>query len=182
MKVKVINASSKRTRDKIKKSFAILMKEKKSLSKITVTDLVNKAEITRSAFYTHYENIYDVARELHEEMLDVLVSNTDNLKNIANADKYFDEIFAYLKENEEMYTLILSSDYPLFFTNQLQKIIKNILNSFNSLNYKYMELNIVFFIDGAINLVIRHFRGEINYSLDEINNYVKKTFKKLFID
>ena len=42
MKVKVVNSSSRKTREKIKKAFAQLMKEKQDLNKITVTSLVLK--------------------------------------------------------------------------------------------------------------------------------------------
>ena len=60
MKVQGLNSSSKKTRNLIKKTFAELINEKKELNKITVTELVKRAEITRSTFYTHYDDIYEV--------------------------------------------------------------------------------------------------------------------------
>ena len=72
MKVKNLNASSKKTKNLIKETFAILMNEKKELNNITVTELVNKANITRSTFYTHYDNIYDVAKDFQNETLELL--------------------------------------------------------------------------------------------------------------
>ena len=61
MKVKVINASSKKTRNELRKAFAELIQEKKVIKKITIQELVNKAGITRATFYTHYDNIYEIA-------------------------------------------------------------------------------------------------------------------------
>lgn len=183
VKVKVVNSSSRKTRDKIKKSFALLMSEKKDLNKITVTALVSKADITRSAFYTHYDNIYDVAREIHDEMLEVLVSNIDNLQTLENIDKYFDQLFLYLKGNEEIYSMILSSNSPLLFTDNLCNIIsKNLIESLDSYNKDYLELRLTLFINGCIYLLIRYFRNEINYSLDDINTNIKDTFKTLFLN
>lgn len=52
----------KKTRNLIKKKFAELMNEKKELNKITVTELVKRAGITRSTFYTHYDDIYTTNR------------------------------------------------------------------------------------------------------------------------
>ena len=63
MKIQGLNSSSKKTRKLIKKAFAELIHEKKELSKITVTELVKRADITRSTFYTHYDDIYDVAND-----------------------------------------------------------------------------------------------------------------------
>ena len=183
MKVKIKNASSRKTREKIKRAFAELMKEKKELNKITVTDLVKIVDITRGSFYTHYDNIYEVALDIQKETLDILYSNIDQLKNIDNIDCYFDEICNYLKDNESIYTMILSSNEPLIFANNLNKIIDKILyDTLRNQNINNLELNISLFVDGWINLVIKHFRKEINYSLDNINNYIKETFIILFLN
>ena len=182
MKVKVINSSSRHTREKIKKAFAQLLEENNNLN-ITVTELAKKAEITRSAFYTHYDNIYDVARDIQDETLEVLKVNNDILKSLDNIDSYFDNIFKYLKDNEDIYSMILSSNEPIRFTTNLNKIIsKNLYDILNHHNIKNLELNISLFIDGSINLMIKHYKKEINYSLDEINTYMKETFRILFLN
>ncbi len=183
MKVKVINASSRKTREKIKKAFAELVKEKEGLNKVSVTDLVNKADITRSAFYTHYDNIYEVAKEIQNETLDVLIKNIDQFKEVGDIDAYFDEIFHYLEDNEDIYSMILSSQDPLLFTFGLNKIIVNTLSkALKDRHHHDFELNLYFFIDGSMSLVIKHYRKEINYSLDEIKAYMKETFKTLFLN
>ena len=183
MKVKVVNSSSRRTREKIKNAFAVLMKEKNDLNKITVTALVAKAEITRSAFYTHYDNIYDVAGEIHDDVLDFLISSIDKLKNLENIDEYFDEIFSYINKNHDFYSMILSSNTPLFFTESLSKTISKYINeSLGIKNNKDLNLKLSLFTDGSISLVIKYFRGEVDFSLDEINDTVKKTFKILFLN
>ena len=72
MKVQCLNSSSIKTRNLIKKSFAELINEKKQLSKITISELVKKANITRSTFYTHYDNIYQVAEEYQMQTIELL--------------------------------------------------------------------------------------------------------------
>ena len=78
MKVQVINASSRKTKSRIKEAFAELINEKKELSKITVTELVKKADITRSTFYTYYDDIYDLADDYQLETIELLISD-DNI-------------------------------------------------------------------------------------------------------
>lgn len=57
MKVKNLNASSVKTRNLIRDTFAELLYEKKNINKITVTELVQRADINRSTFYSHYDDV-----------------------------------------------------------------------------------------------------------------------------
>lgn len=182
MKVKGINSSSRKTKEKIRHAFAELLSEKKSLNKLTVTDLVMKADITRSAFYTHYDNIYEIAKEFQEESLAIFVENMKKVQSIADINLYFDEIKSYLEDNEEIYTMILSSKDPLLFIESFSEIIsKNLYNLLKQKNITNLEFHIPFFVDGCMHLIIKHYRKEVPYSLDEIINYMKLMFKRLFL-
>lgn len=181
MKVKDLNSSSLKTKKLIKENFAILMHEKRSLQNITVTELVKKAGITRSSFYTHYDNIYAVAKDIQDEAMDLLIKDTKELYTTKDIYHYFDDIISHLKENESIYSMILASDEPLLFMDHLSKLINKKLNiSLNTINDEKVYLNIIFFTDGCMNILIKHFRGEITISLDEINNYIKGLFSKIF--
>lgn len=182
MKVKGINSSSKKTRSLIKKTFAQLIQEKREIKNITVTELVKKAEITRGTFYSHYDNIYQVASDFQEEIFEACFHDKDSLKEIDNIDEYFDEVINYLKEHENIYKMLLTSDDSLIFMNRLnRKICRELFVALKDNKDKNLELNISFFTDGTINLLIKYFRNSINMSLDEINTYIKKMFKYMFI-
>ena len=94
MKVQGLNSSSRKTRNLIKKTFAELMNEKKELNKITVTELVKRADITRSTFYTHYDDIYEVVNDYQLETIELLVSDDKVLNSVQDIYDYFDEIFS----------------------------------------------------------------------------------------
>ena len=57
-----------RTQREIQQALADLLL-KKTFSKITVTDIVNKALINRNTFYLHYRNLNDVLNEVVAEVL-----------------------------------------------------------------------------------------------------------------
>lgn len=182
MKVKNLNSSSRKTRKLIKEKFAELVAEKKELANITVTELVKRADITRSSFYTHYDSIYDVAQDFQNETLELLTSESKNIKTMNDIYNYFDQIFNYIKENETIYSLILSSNDPLLFSNRLNKMInKNLHEALINSSHEDLILKVTFFTDGCIDLVIKYFRKEIINSLDEINTFIKEAFKKLFL-
>ena len=183
MKVKRINKSSKHTNQIIKETFAELMSEKKELTKIKVTELVERAGITRSSFYTHYDSINDVASEIQEETLEVLMKDTENITDLQDADKYLDEITNYLKEHDAFYSLLLSSDEPLYFTNNLNKIVsKKLYDALSKNNIKNLELNVHFFTNGCMDILIKYYRKEISSSLDDISAFYKFQFKKIFFE
>lgn len=179
MKVKNLNSSSRKTKKAIKEAFAELMHEKQELANITVKELVSRAGITRSSFYTHYENIYEVAGDIQNETMEVLQRSVEDLVSLNDFNNSLDEITNYLKENEYIYSMILSSSNAVIYADRIVKLLRKKLDI--TLDKKNThELDLVFYTYGCANLYIKHFRGEIDYSLDEINNYIKNLAKKIF--
>ena len=80
MKAKNLNASSVKTRNLIRDTFAELLYEKKNINKITVTELVQRADINRSTFYSHYDDVRHVAEDIKAETLKAFFEN----KTISN--------------------------------------------------------------------------------------------------
>lgn len=183
MKVQGLNSSSRKTRELIKKTFAELMNEKRELNKITVTELVKRADITRSTFYTHYDDIYEVVNDYQLETIELLVSDDKVLESIQDIYNYFDDIFDCLKKNEEIYKMLLVSNGSLIFLEQLKKLagekiyyaMRNIIK-----NNKYLELDVSFYMSGIISELIKYFRGQSDYSLEELSENSKKWFEKVF--
>ena len=179
MKVKGINNSSKKTKEMIRREFAILLADKQELRRISVTELTNNLGITRGAFYSHYDSIDDVAKEFQNEALELL---GDDINSISDIEFFLDKINTFLKENEYIYGVILRTDDPMIFMERLNKManVKLMeLLKFNS-NNKNIKFDISVFVDGIVNLYIKYFRNEIECSLDDINNYSKDLFKIIF--
>ena len=167
MKLKGINSSSKRTIELIKETFAELMEEKKEIKNITVTELVKRANLTRGAFYSHYDNIYEVASDFEEEILNQVFNNEMTISSQKELDDYLDKIFNYLENNYDIYSKLLNADETIYFMKRLNKKI-------------YSSLNVIFFTDGTIDLIIKSFRGEIKENLKEISAYVKNMANYIF--
>ena len=98
---------------------------------------------------------------------------------------YLDDIISYLKENEEIYRLLLSSKEPLIFLERLKHSILNKLYTFLSTKTKLaksdsLKFDITFYTDGIVNQVLKFFNGSSEYTLDEISAYSKRIFNILF--
>ena len=182
MKVKCLNSSSVKTRNLIKKTFAELINEKKQLNKVTVTELVKRAQLTRSTFYTHYDNIYEVAQDYQLQTIELLCSENLMLYSKQDIENYFDNIIQCLKDNEETYKLLLAADESLFDLENLKKIAsKKIYSALQNIYIdKYLDLNVSFLMNGILMELLKYFRNESNYSLDDLSLNMKKWFEKLF--
>ena len=182
MKVQCLNSSSIKTRNLIKKTFAELMNEKKQLDKITVTELVKKAELTRSTFYTHYDNIYEVAHDYELQTIELLCNEDLKLHSKQDILDYFDNIIQCLKDNEETYQLLLSANESLLFLEKLKKIAgSKIYDALKDYDPDHdLELSLSFFLNGILMEVLKYFRKESSYSLDELLVNMKKWFEKIF--
>lgn len=175
MKARNLNNSSRKTRANIKKVFAQLLAEKRELSKITVTELVQRANISRGAFYSHYDDIYGVAEDYENELFECFFDNA-TLLSLGNADEFVDALFRYLRENDENYKLLCRSNDLLFTAKKMCSIVSAKLleicnNNPNCVNKKYLELDIDIFIEGFIFEYIRYCRGANNVTLDDLYNF-----------
>ena len=173
MKVQCLNSSALKTRNIIKKTFAQLLNEKKQLDKVTVTELVKRAELTRSTFYTHYDNIYQVAEEYQMQTIELLCNEEVKLHSKKDILDYFDNIFSCLKENEEIYVLFLEK-LKNIASKKIEDALKDIYND------KFLELDISFLMNGSMLEILKYFRNESKYTLDEILFNIKKYFTKIF--
>lgn len=187
MKVKNLNHSSEKTKKLIKSTFAELINEYQELNKVTVSELVKRADINRGTFYNHYDSIYDVAKEFEAEIIKVLFEDSKNLNSINDFFEYLDDIVKYLKKNEDTYKLLLSSREPLLFLDKLRKLITDKLYEALNNNHKFakspsLKFDIDFFTSGVIYQVLYYFKGTSEYSLEEISQYSKQLFRKCFMD
>jgi AcrR family transcriptional regulator len=72
--------SAIRSRKLIRQAYVELIKEK-DINKITVTDIVTKADINRGTFYAHYTGIHAISEQIGNEIISALFEFLDEFKN-----------------------------------------------------------------------------------------------------
>lgn len=180
MKVECLNSSSIKTRNKIKQAFVELINEKKQLNKITIKELAKKADITRSTFYTHYDNLYQVVEEYKLQTIELLCNEDLILTSKQDILNYFDNIFECLKKNNDTYKQLLTADDSLLFLFKLKDIASiKIYNALKNNNIEYLDLTISFLMNGILMEIIKYYRNESNYNLEDLLINIKKWFNKL---
>ena len=94
------------TRMVIEDCFLALLQEK-PVSKVTVTELCQMAQINRATFYKHYLDIPDLLEKTEEKLLDQIRTFYQNTQDIEQA---FLDLMIYLKSNVQRY-MVLGSAY-----------------------------------------------------------------------
>lgn len=175
MTVKKEYRSAVRSRRLINQAFLELLQEK-PFEKITVTDIVNRADINRSTFYAHYPDV--------RGMVEVLLEHAVNKSVSLIAELDFDELFTdptpFLTklldigmENMELYQMLGKSDYAMRQVEEMkiifmQKAItaKSIPEHIRLSNV--FQIQITFFIGGILNTFQQWLQGNLTCSTEEI--------------
>ena len=172
MKAKNLNASSLKTKKLIKDTFAELLYEKRNIHKIPVTELVKRANINRSTFYAHYDDIFQVAEDIKAETMRAFFEQK-NLTGIHDIEPFFDDIYLYIKKNDDFFRLIFNSDEVTGFVRKLGKICKdkiyNVVKGDPALRDDLLlELEISTLSDGLAMQFIRYYHGDFVVTLEDI--------------
>ena len=77
-KVSKDNRSTRRTRSAIREALTEMLAVK-PVGKITVQELIDKANICRTTFYAHYEDIYDLLSEVENDILSEIREGLEGL-------------------------------------------------------------------------------------------------------
>lgn len=175
--------ATSRNRRRIQEAFAELLAERGSLSNVTVTDLAERAEITRGTFYNYYDNLYEVGAELQGELEKQIFSEYDNLATLEAIENYIDDVFLFFEKQEEIYRELIVSDASQSFLNELEnqmsKRVAEVMR-INGIDNNEAKLELLITINGVIAVVRKHYRGEIDLSLDEIRDHLKAKIGFMF--
>ena len=94
---------------KLIKNALVELLQNKNLKDITVQEVAQKADISRTTFYNYYYDVYDIYEQLEKEVLAELGILTLNFHDNPSKD-YGDEFFNYITQNPEVFKMIFSPD------------------------------------------------------------------------
>lgn len=185
MKVKNLNRSSAKTKRIIKSVFAEMLSEYKEISRISVSELCERADISRSTFYSHYDDTYSIAQDYENELIDRFFNNT-TLLEIESSEKFVEIFFRYIRENDENYKLLCRSNDFIFTAKKLTTIATNkfleLCNTDGRIkNKEYLNLDIAVFINGLLCEYVKYCRGLSDIQLDDLHAYTQR-WLRLFIE
>lgn len=144
----------RRTKKALRNSLMMLLKEK-PMSKITIRELTELADMNRGTFYLHYTDIFDLYCNIKDDFLNELLiavqPPTDTLY------RYYLNLFRFLEENTEI-LFLLNQDAS--FIEQIIDVLKkqhleNWIQRFSNSNRMYYEYFYHFATEGSIGIIKR---------------------------
>lgn len=168
--------SAIRSRKLINAALADLLQEK-PLDKITVTDIVNRAELNRGTFYAHYTDVQDVVNRLIEQTLsEILTAISVSPKNISDMPLVIlKQVQSILETDLSFYKKVMLSNASSFMQEQLISIVLDYFlqheAEFDVTDHEQFVLTINFCAGGLTRLYREWFMGNSNLTLDELTTY-----------
>lgn len=169
----------------IRTAFVDLIAEKKVISNISVAELAERADIAKSTFYNHYDDIYCVAEEILNELFESLNKIIDEMEKDKTSDYriYIKRIFEFIKENESIYRKVIDSPDAIFFIYRVKHIITSrvfsgIKSSNLSPNKAERYVQISFLSNACVDIMVDYFKGDIDMTFDHLEKTIMKILEK----
>ena len=131
-KTKNMNRSTRRTRAAIQKAMLAAMDEK-PISSITVQEIINTANVCRTTFYAHYEDINDLVKSIGDEIIDQVGANIQSISissdNLNELPVFTSILNAYYEHADTIRLLISENGDPTFNERMQERIYQAMMKS-----------------------------------------------------
>ena len=138
------------------------------INRLTIKEICNKADISRSTFYLHYYDASDVIEQLYNDItinISKLLDKYDFAQVLLNPENFIVAIVDFIKQNSSLYSMLLLNDYHSDFRRRLKNMLqKKVLedNYYRYRNKEMYEITICYIMSGLVETICDH--------LDDINN------------
>lgn len=164
----------KKTEVAIKNALIELYNEKHDINKVTVKELAERANISRSTFYLHYNDLISIFESVGDQFVESLKKMIVELSKseLNDFSPYIKKIFKLIDKSSELIKIGLSLEYPFYYIenlkNQLEDIIKNnpvLFHSSQGAEQTIIETRIV--VSGVIDFMISIIRSKDKIDYDK---------------
>lgn len=167
--------SSIRSKNAIKKAVAKLIHEK-AVEKITVSDIIREADISRGTFYAHYSDVGSVLEQIEGEELKVLMEYVDTfgLENIlTDVTSLFEQICNYMSRDIEYYRMLAQSNVLNNFLWRLvevyyDKLLDLVMTQKRATNREKANIYLIYVTSGAKSTILAWLDGTLKGTPKEI--------------
>ena len=177
--------SSIRSRRMIREAFLELLEEKE-FGKITVTDIVKRADLNRSTFYAHYPDVQGVVEEIQDEIINKNMEMVRQIKYrniLKDPMPYLTSICTTLEDNMRLCSKMgHTAEVHLHLDKYRRVIVQDIVNHpeipEELRKAPYFEIRIHFFIGGIMNTYQQWAEGALDCTLTEISCEIASLIQK----
>ena len=173
------NRSARRSRRMIRQAFQELLEERE-FSKITVIDIVQRADLNRSTFYAQYPDIYGIVDEIQEEIIgrNMELFHKIEFRSILKDPKpYLQCIAATMEENLELIRRLGLSENVHRKSEKLQQMLEYDIMYHSDIPREIRQsslfpIRVHFFMGGILNAYQHWAEGKLSCTLDQVSSQI----------
>ena len=118
--------SNKLTRKCVETALLLLMQEK-DYADITITDIIQKSGVSRSAYYRNYRTKEDVLKTIFDQAVDVMTKDIERPLREQNREACFAVLFRDVAKKESLFRIILKAKLEKQLVETInQRLLQNI--------------------------------------------------------
>ncbi len=167
----------------------ISLAQEKDLQRITIREIVERADLNRGTFYLHFQDKYDMMSSFEDELVDKIEKVVvDNLPEQRFHELFLEtrydtlvQILQCYEENQEHLQLILKSSHNSSFQAKLREKLKNVLSKMvlpklNGLNYDIpIDLFTIIFTSVSLSIAEYSYQSETPINKEELAAFLVNT-------
>lgn len=172
--------SASRSRRMIRDAFIELAYEKKN-GKITVTDIVNRADINRSTFYAHYADVQGIAEEMEDAIFLQMRPLLDGQEYdiMENPVALFETVGGLLEENKHLYEVLFKAGFSDHFEKRMSEVLMEYFRTTDKIPEwmrltVFFDVMVTFIIGGIVSVMRRWIQEDLHQELKEVLKELEK--------
>jgi len=169
---------TRKTRKAIKSAIMNLI-VKKEISKITIKEISDLADINRKTFYTHYQDIYAVIDEIESDLIEKIfkvLDDNDIAKIVYNPYQLYRQLTELITDDIDFYALLVNATIFDSMLNKTKKIlgarIVSIFMDKTTVNAVMLNYIIDFVVAGLIASYREWFNSDRQIPLEELSKQI----------
>ena len=152
--------------------------EEKHISQITVKELCDSADVNRSTFYAHYTDVYDLLRQMENELFDKLsafLSEQDYDDRIPVTVKKLEQILKYVSQEDKSLRVMLGENSDIAIQRDIMQYLGVAeLQANIKASDEIREYISLYCIYGCISIIRKWLQDEMPESPEEIATLMYK--------
>ena len=181
-RMKQENRAVTRTKEKLKISFLKVLSEKKDVERIFVQDITDLAEVSKSTFYYHFDDIYHLIEELDEDIFGNMNDLLDSIYRLKGRvlQNYVETCVRRIDQYEEYIRALINTETMTLFIKRLKhSLIKRLTEDYlMELPPLRRSFRAHFFINAVVDTITDYYRGVFDADLMGIINEIRDIIYK----
>ena len=160
----------------LKESLLSLMKEK-SISKITIKEICDLSEMSRSTFYLHYQDQFELLKDIEDDVLTNSFENLNNLEGTINTLESIENFLSYVKQNKETFGVLLCQSETEDFQNSIiDNVAAYVKQSVPEVTENSNEIYLFTFImHGSLNVIRTWIKNDFDLPVSTLAELIFKS-------